>query len=102
MVVVSIIIYILNIADLVFTSYLIKKFGLDIEFNPLGRFLYKHNIISFIKIIGVLIFLSILLTMSKYYKRKLATTSLWILLVIFLALVIYHIILLIKINKILK
>ena len=42
--------YILNIVDYVFTAYWVHHFGVSIEANPFGRWLFKHNIAWVFKI----------------------------------------------------
>lgn len=51
--------YMLNLADTVFTDYWVKKYGIDVEGNPIGRYLITMDIMWIVKIfvVGVLIFI---------------------------------------------
>lgn len=83
----SIFIIILLWADVIFTSFFISKFGLDVEANGFGRFLFENPILLFVfKIISS--GLIVALTKSKY---KVARTGLIIIFVSYLAVNIYHI-----------
>ena len=48
-----IIAYLLNIADYLFTADLVRKFGVEIEANPIGRWLFENNIAGLFKIVVV-------------------------------------------------
>lgn len=48
-----IIAYILNIIDYIFTTHWVRKFGIKIEANPIGRWMFENNIAWVFKIIIV-------------------------------------------------
>ena len=48
-----IVIYVLNIIDLIATMLLVKRFGLEIEGNPIGKWLIETNLVWFVKIVIV-------------------------------------------------
>lgn len=52
-----IITYILNLIDYAFTLYWVRKYGIEIEGNPIGRWMFSHNIAWLFKIVlnGVLL-----------------------------------------------
>ena len=54
-----IIIYLLNLIDYFQTRYVISIFGLGVEANPIGRFLFEHNLAWPVKILVVPILLLI-------------------------------------------
>lgn len=82
------IIYILNLFDLACTGYLVCKYGLDIEGNPIGRFILTS--VDSIIIFKVLIPAAALVQIWKYRDHKLAQVALWLLLGVFAVLTIYH------------
>lgn len=88
------IIYLLNIFDLICTTYLVCKYGLDIEGNPVGRFLYSNpQLLIYVKVLLVGFCLLIL----KRHKCKIIG---YVLLTLFILLSIYHIIILLEVHKI--
>lgn len=85
-----IITYLLNIADYLFTADLVRKFGIEIEGNPFGRWLFENNIAGLFKIVVVgAIFAVIGYIIKKHPKAIIAA---YILLGVFALLVIYHIV----------
>ena len=90
--------YFFNIIDLIFTTHWVNKFGIGIEFNPFGRWLYEKNMAWVFKIIIVGILLLILYKLCDRYK--LARICSYIVLAVYSLLFIYHIITLISVMKI--
>lgn len=45
--------YLLNLFDLAMTSLWVKLYGIDIEGNPIGRWMLTHNIAWAVKIFAV-------------------------------------------------
>ena len=90
-----IVIYILNIVDLIATMLLVKRFGLEIEGNPIGKWLIETNLVWFVKvvIIGVA-----LLGLYKFKENKIANIASTGLLVIYGILIVYHVIIIIVLN----
>lgn len=87
---VAIVTCILNALDALFTVYLVNKYDIDIELNPVGKWLIttKYGII-------IKIFLTSLLVILLYELRKkytLARYALMFILIIFSLLTIYHLI----------
>lgn len=82
--------YLLNIIDYLFTGYWVSKYGLSIEGNPIGRWMFENNIAWLFKIVVVgvlLIALGFLINKYKRYK--------WIpiiLAIIYGLIVVYHIV----------
>lgn len=96
--------YALNLFDLIMTSHWISLYGIEIESNPVGRFLYESGLVYPVKIVGMA-FLFVLLYFSvKHRDQGLETTTQWwdiakwIVLAAYAALAIYHIILIITIG----
>ena len=83
-----IVIYVLNIIDLIATMLLVKRFGLEIEGNPIGKWLIETNLVWFVKIIVVG---AALLLLFKFKNNKLAIVGSWITLITFSLLAVYHI-----------
>lgn len=42
--------YLLNVTDYFFTKYWITRYGIDAEFNPIGRWMFATGLAGFIKI----------------------------------------------------
>lgn len=82
-----IVIYILNIIDLIATMLLVKRFGIQIEGNLIGKWLIETNLVWFVKIfiVGVA-----LLGLYKLQESKTANTASTVILVVYSILVIYH------------
>ena len=82
-----IVIYMLNIIDLIATMLLVKRFGLEIEGNPIGKWLIETNLVWFVKIVIVG---AALLGLYKLQEIKIARTASTVILVVYSILVIYH------------
>ena len=82
-----IVIYILNIIDLIATMLFVKRFGLEIEGNPIGKWLIETNLVWFVKIVIVGV---ALLGLYKLQGIKIAHTASTVILVVYSILVIYH------------
>lgn len=83
-----IVIYVLNIIDLIATMLLVKRFGIQIEGNPIGTWLIETNLVWFVKIVIVG---AALLLLFKFKNNKLAIVGSWITLITFSLLAVYHI-----------
>ena len=82
-----IVIYVLNIIDLIATMLLVKCFGVQIEGNPIGKWLIETNLVWFVKIVIVG---AALLGLYKLQEIKIAHTASTVILVVYSILVIYH------------
>ena len=82
-----IVIYMLNIIDLIATMLLVKRFGIQIEGNPIGKWLIETNLVLFVKIVIVG---AALLGLYKLQESKIAHTASTVILVVYSILVIYH------------
>ena len=83
-------IYILNIFDLIITKHYVNKYGLEFEANPIGKFILSNDYTTiFYKVIlvGVL-----LLIMYFTREKKITKIASWVLLIVFVALTLYHIV----------
>lgn len=92
--------YILIITDLIFTRYWVHKYGLDIEGNPIGKWILSalwRQIVFKLFAPGVL--LAIIYALRTY---RIAVWGSWIILIAYSALVIYHLVLLIITKRITK
>ena len=83
-----IIAYLLNIADCLFTADLVRKFGVEIEGNPFGRWLIQTNLVYVVKI--VIVGLALLL-LWKFKNNRFAIVGSWVILITFSLLAIYHV-----------
>ena len=84
-----IVIYVLNIIDLIATVLLVKRFGLEIEGNPIGKWLIETNLVWFVKVVVVGV---ALLTLWKFKENKIVSIASTVLLGIYSILALYHVI----------
>ena len=87
---VAVVTCILNALDAIFTVYLVNKYDIDIELNPVGKWLITSNFGIIIKIF-VTSLLGMLLNALKS-KYPLARYALMLLLIVFSILTVYHLI----------
>ena len=87
--------YILNIIDYIFTAYWVREFGIEIESNPFGQWLFEHNIAWVFKIFIAGGLFALLGYVIKQYPK--AVIAAYILIAIFGLIVIYHIIIAVRI-----
>lgn len=92
---ITIITYLLNIIDYIFTSYWVQKFGIEIEANPIGRWMLENNVAWVFKIF-VIGGLFALLGYLLHRFPKYAWVG-YIPLVVYGLVVLYHIVILIKV-----
>lgn len=90
MTMVYLITYLLNLFDLICTNYWISLYGLSVEGNPIGRWLYQNHLAVPVKVFGVG---SLLIFLYRHNKWKWTG---WVLLAFYSILAIYHIILAVK------
>ena len=87
---VAIVTCILNALDALFTVYLVNKYDIDIELNPVGKWLIISKYGLIIKIIVVSLLIVLLYTLKTKYP--LARYALLFLLIVFSLLTVYHLI----------
>lgn len=80
--------YILNIIDYICTRYWIDIYGLEVEANPVGRWMFETNIAWFVKIFIVGAALLILHFCIK--KEPKYNWTKWPLFIAYCAVTIYH------------
>ena len=83
-----IIVYVLNLFDLLATMYLVMLFGVDIEGNIVGKWLIETKLVYFFKIVIVGILLFAIYKFS--YKQKTVYLCSKILFFVFAILSLYH------------
>jgi hypothetical protein len=84
-----IITYALNLLDLIATTRLVQKYGIEIEANPIARWLYQTGAAYAAKIVGVGLLLLVLYHALKA-RPEWGWVS-WLLLAVYGALALYHI-----------
>ena len=87
---VAVVTCILNALDAIFTVYLVNKYDIDIELNPVGKWLITSKYGLIIKIIVVSLLIVLLYTLKTKYP--LARYALLFLLIVFSLLTVYHLI----------
>lgn len=87
---VAIVTCILNALDALFTVYLVNKYDIDIELNPVGKWIITSKYGLIIKIIVVSLLVMLLYTLKTKYP--LARYALLFLLIVFSLLTVYHLI----------
>ena len=84
-----IIAYALNVIDYLFTAYWVRLYGIDIEVNPIAKWLFNHNIawaVKFLAVGGLFALLGYFIT--RYQK---AAWTAYIPLTAYALIVAYHI-----------
>lgn len=95
--------YALNLFDLAATTYWVNRFGLEIEGNPIGRWLYETGIAYPVKIVGMAVLFWLLHRAVQYRDEGHAKTfewwdiASWLVLAVYGLLALYHVILIIRI-----
>ena len=82
--------YLLNVYDLVMTTLWINRYGLSIECNPIGRWLFAHNVAWVVKIFVVGALLALMGVCIR--KRPQLAWAAYIPLTVYAALAAYHIV----------
>lgn len=82
--------YILNVIDYIFTAFWVQKFGIEIETNPIGRWMFENDLAGAFKILFVGALFA-LLGICILLKPKYAWVSI-IPCVAYGAIVIYHLV----------
>ena len=94
-----IIAYGLNLFDLAVSTYWVKRFGVEIESNPVGRWLYETGMVWPVKIflMGALLFA--LYSGIKTHPEWEWTS--WLVLAVYGSLALYHVVLIVRVAEIL-
>lgn len=87
---VAIITCILNALDVIFTVYLVNKYDIEIELNPVGKWLVMSNCGIIIKIFVTSLLVMLLNALKSKYPF--ARYALMLLLIVFSILTVYHLI----------
>lgn len=45
--------YLLNVVDYLFTAHWVRLYGLDVEANPIGRWMFENHVAGAVKILAV-------------------------------------------------
>lgn len=90
--------YLLNLFDLYMTNLWVSRYGLSIEGNPIGRWLYASNAVPVVKICAVAIALAALGACIRK-RQKLAWVA-YIPLVVYALLAVWHVVTAIIISQI--
>lgn len=93
-----IIAYLLNIMDYIFTAYLINKYGIGIELNGIGRWLFENNVAWVYKIFVVGAIMALLGYIN--IKHKKGTVAIYLVLGGFAVLAVYHLVILIGVGMV--
>lgn len=80
--------YLLNLIDLLMTTKWIKAYGIDVEKNPIGKWLYKSRArMTFFKVAVPAFALSF---MSIFRAYTIAKIGIWTCFGVYLAICLYH------------
>lgn len=91
-----IIAYLLNLFDLFMTSHWVGKYGIDIEANPVGRWLYTNHLAVPVKVFGVGILFLILhyavkcMDEGTEHSFQWWDIASWLVMAVYATLAIYH------------
>lgn len=86
-----IIAYALNVIDYLFTAYWVRRYGIDIEGNPLGRWMLENNAAWWIKIFAVGGLFAALGYLIRRYPRL--APAAYLPLCVYAVVVVYHVVL---------
>lgn len=81
--------YLLNIIDYLFTAHWVNLYGISIEGNPLGRWMFENNVAWVFKILIVGGLFAVLGYFIKRYRK--AAIAAYIPLAVYTVIVIYHV-----------
>ena len=87
--------YVLNLFDLAMTTHWVRRYGVEIEANPIGRWMYKSGAVYPAKIVGVGLLLWLL--HWAVAKKEWCDAASWAVLAVYGFVAVYHIILAIKV-----
>ena len=96
--------YLLNLFDLAMTNHWVNKFGIEIEANPIGRWLYQNHLAVPIKVFGIGAIFLILHNAIKHRDKGLEHSTQWwdiaswVVLAVYSILSIYHIVIAIAVT----
>ena len=88
--------YLLNVTDYFFTEYWVTRYGIDAEFNPIGRWMFATGLAGFIKIFiigGLFVLLGYLVK-----RQPKAIIANYLLFGVYSVVVAYHLALAIQVN----
>ena len=87
--------YLLNIIDYIFTAHWVRKFGIEIETNPICRWMFENNVAWVFKIFVVGLLFALLGYFIKKHRKGVVAS--YILFGVYSVIVVYHIIIAIAI-----
>lgn len=88
--------YLFSLADLFLTVRLVRKYGFDVEANPFGRWMLQDPVrLVLFKVIAIAVALFVLWIFRERLSAKIAS---WVVAIAFLALVLYHVGILIRLG----
>lgn len=96
MLLVTVITYILNLLDLVFTLHLAKEYGDDIEGNPIGKLLLRSKAVTIAVKVLMAIPLAVLYIMHSHIVCRII---LWVVFAAYTALTAYHVFIVVYLKK---
>lgn len=80
--------YFLNLFDLAFTMYMVNRFGIEVEANPVGRWLIQSGSVYFVKIVVMAVALFLLYVCTQQVPKW--KWLRWIPFALYFLLAIYH------------
>lgn len=88
--------YLLNLFDLAVTSHWVKRFGIEIEGNPIGRWLYETDTVHLVKTVGMGVLILFLYFALKAHPRWRWVS--WLLFISYGTVALYHVCLAINLS----
>lgn len=89
--------YLLSLFDLFATLRLVKKYGVDVEGNPLGRWLLAHPVFLYVYKIGIVGVGIFILWMKQ--DLLLCQVGIWIVFIVYLLIFLYHLYIIFRLKK---
>ena len=99
MLILTILAYLLCVFDYICTRHWIKRFGVEIEANHIGQWLFNAGSGALAFFVKVVLSFGLLAFLYQFRDVPLGKAGIWIIFLAYLAVAVYHIIILIKVNN---
>lgn len=99
MLILTIFAYLLCVFDYACTRHWVKQFGVEVETNPIGRWLFQVGNGALAFFVKVVLSLFVLIFLYQFREVTLGKVGIWSIFLVYLAVAVYHIIIILKIRN---
>ena len=99
MLILTILAYLLCVFDYICTRHWVKRFGVEIEANRIGQWLFNTGDGALAFFVKVILSFGLLAFLYRFRELPLCKIGIWVIFLVYLVIAIYHIIILIKVNN---